>query len=169
MMVDIVLDTDILADLLTQYYENDLQFNGYFESKERLNQNLVRKLNTILRWYYEEDDGSYPGLIVASSLAFVEIARKFDEIINQRITLEQFAVFIEQPPEWFLISAVDNTLLPYLCNLPREISLPNGDVKPIEWADAIHIATAMSRDEPWLLAVTDASIKAVEILKDKVV
>jgi predicted nucleic acid-binding protein len=172
-MADIVLDTNILADLLAQYYKDNAQKGSYFEDEGRLNKDLVRALNRILRWHlqthFENDDDSFPGLVVASSLAFVEIARQFDEVANGRFTIEQFAAFIDQPPEWFLISPVDSALFPHLCDLPREIVLPDGNIKPVEWADAIHIATAISRGETCLLAVTDSTIKKVDPIRDRVI
>lgn len=168
-MADIVLDTNILTDLLAQYYEGRVREKGYFESKGKLNKDLARRLNRILEWYVGDDDSPYPGLIVASSIAFVEIARKFNEIADGRFTITQFAAFIEQPPEWFIIAAIDSALFPHLSSLPREILLSDGRAKPIEWADAIHIATAMSRDQPCLLATTDTSIKEVRFLKDKII
>lgn len=169
-MADIVLDTNILADVLAQYYESGFRERGYFEQKGwLLDKDLVRSLNRIVKWHLQDDDSPYPGLIVASTFAFVEIARKFDEIASGRFTITQFAAFIDQRPEWFLISAVDSALFPHLCNLPREIELPSGDAKPIEWTDAIHIATAMSRDEPWFLATTDARIREIELLKNKII
>lgn len=168
-MADIILDTNILADLLAQYYKDNVHERGYFKVKGRLHKNLVREINRILKWHMVGYSSSYPGLVVASSFAFVEIARKFDEISARHFTVEQFAAFIDQTPEWFVIAAVDSALFPFLSSLPREISLPNGDIKPIEWADAIHIATAVSRDEPWLLASSDTSIREVKLLKNKII
>lgn len=169
MMADIVLDTNILVDVLAQYYEESFRERSYFKTTKWLSRDLVRRLNRILDWHLGNDDSPYPGLIVASSFAFVEIARQFEAIATGRFTVAQFAAFINQPPEWFFIAAVDSTLLPYLCGLPREISLLSGDVKPIEWTDAIHIATALSRDEPRLLAVTDARIREVELLQGMII
>ena len=168
-MADIVLDTNILADMLAQYFEENFRERGYFTSKGQINEDLVSRINHILRWHVEDNDTPYPGLVIASTFAFLEIARQFDRIVNQRFTLVQFAAFIDQPPEWFLVSAVDQSLFLHLSNLPRDISLPNGDRRPIEWADAIHIATALSRDEPCLLATSDNSIRAVELLVDRII
>jgi hypothetical protein len=99
----------------------------------------------------------------------VEIARQFDLIVDGRFTIEQFAAFIEQSPDWFVISTLDTTLFPHLSKIPPEVKLANDTVKPIEWIDAVHVATAMSRDEPWLLAVTDSRIKEINFLKDKII
>jgi len=172
-MADIVIDTNILADLLAQYYEDNVRDEGRFEDKGSLNKDLVRALNTILKWHLqaniEDESSSFPGLVVASSLAFVEIARQFDEIANRCFTVEQFAAFIDQPPEWFFISPVDSAIFPHLCNLPREIELPNGSIRSIEWADAIHIATAMSRGEGCLLAITDWTMKEVDVVRERII
>lgn len=89
--------------------------------------------------------------------------------MQDRFSVEQFAVFIDSHPEWFVIASLDSTLFLHLCRIPREIALAGGGIKPVEWADAIHIATALSRDEPWLLAATDERIKAINYLADKVI
>lgn len=168
-MADIILDTNILADLLAQYFEEHISEGGYFKQKGLLTQLITREINRVLRWYLSNDETPSPGLIIASTFAFVEIARQFDNIVKRRFTVIQFAAFVEQPPEWFFISALDRSLFPHLSRIPREIFLPNGNVEPIEWTDAVHIATTLSRDEPCFLATTDRRIKAVELLKDKVI
>ena len=108
------------------------------------------------------------GLIIASTFAFVEIARKFQDIVRDRFTRDQFAAFIEQPPNWFFIASVDTALLPYLVQLPSNVRLPNGTLAPLELADSIHLATAMSRDA-YLIATIDKPMKQVDLLRGKFV
>lgn len=171
-MADVILDTNLLADLMAQYYDQAYSDRGFFINYKTLNSELIREINKIIAWHTESDWGDIsfnsPGLIIASTFAFVEIARKFQVIVDGRFTLEQFAAFIDQPPEWFFISSVDSTLVPYLAELPAEVRLSNGDVKPIELADAIHLATAMSRDE-YLIATTDARMRKVGFLSARFV
>jgi len=168
-MTDIILDTNVLADLLAQYYGDEVRYGEVFESRGFLNPQLVRKLNKIIGWYKGTDDSSCPGLVVASSFAFVEIARKFDKIAGARFNLYQFAEFIDQPPEWFIISAVDTNLFFHLSKLPGQVQTHNNKFLPIEWADAIHMATATSRDKPWLLASTDSRIQAAVALRGRII
>lgn len=167
-MADIILDTNILSDMLSQYYEQ-VRDGGSFKVRGYLNSNLVRELNKIVMWHTAIYDGSYPGMVTASSFAFVEIARKFEEIAEGRFSLNQFAAFIDEPPEWFFISAVDKTLFLHLNELPAQIQSLEGKLMPIEWPDAIHMATAISRDEPWLLAITDGRMRAAHILRGKTI
>ncbi len=169
-MADVILDTNILVDLLAQYYGTEFLNSTLFKSAGLLNEEIVREINRVIRWHNEPDSVQYPGgLIIASSFAFVEIARKFDDISKDWFTLHQFAAFINQPPEWFFISAVDRILFHHLSELPAEVTLTSGRTQPLEWPDAIHVATALSRDEPWFLAVTDSRIKAIAILRDKII
>jgi len=171
-MADIILDTNILADLLAQYYDSAFSKRGLFDNYRTLNKDLVREINKIVAWHTENDWGDDlldpTGLVIASTFAFVEIARKFQEIAEDRFTLDQFAAFIDQPPEWFFISSVDAILLPYLTHLPAEVKLSNGGTKPMELADAIHLATAMSRDE-YLIAATDERMRQVSFLSERFV
>ena len=167
-MQDIIIDTNILADLLAQYYGDEIDKYGSFASKGFLNPALVRKLNNILRWSAGENI-RYSGVVVCSTLAFVEIARKFDEISANRFNIHQFASFIDQPPEWFIIAPVDRNLFQYLCRIPGNVFLRGVKEKSIEWADAIHMATALSRDEPWLLAITDSRIQAAVVFEGKII
>jgi hypothetical protein len=141
---------------------------GKYTHKGSFSLELVRKLNNIIKWSAGEDV-TYSGVVVCSTLAFVEIARKFDEISAKRFTMDQFASFIDQPPEWFIIAALDRNLFRDLSSLPGKVVLPNGKETPIEWADAIHMATALSRDEPWLLAVTDSKIQATVVFEGKII
>jgi len=161
-MVDIILDTNYLAELITQYYQTNHLENDYFRESSLFQDSLIRELNNIVRNY---NNGFLTGLIIASSYAFVEIARKFDGIVKDRFTIEKFAAFIEQPPSWFFISSVDYSLFQPLLDIPGYVVL-NGEIKPIEWADALHIATALSRDKPWLLAISDRRMKEIKIIKD---
>jgi hypothetical protein len=168
-MTDIILDTNILADLLAQFYGNDFRINGYFKVEGHLNKDLTKRLNKIIKWHIFNQEDDFPGLIVASSAAFVEIARQFELIANGRFSIVQLAAFIDQSPEWFSISGLDINLFYHLNRIPAQIKLQNGAIKPIEWIDAVHVATAMSRDEPWLLAVTDRRIREIGFLRNKVI
>lgn len=167
-MADIVLDTNLLSEVIKQFFNNtETKIHFRFVSNSLIGRELAKEMNTIVEWYTSDIDARCPGLIIASAFGFVEIARKFEEISSGHYNIEQFAAFVEQPPIWFRISSVDSSLFPHLKLIPKRVSVNNVS-KPIEWADAIHVATAMSRDEPWLLASTDTRIKAIPLLLTKV-
>ncbi|MCP4150655.1 MAG: PIN domain-containing protein [bacterium] len=166
--MDIVLDTMHLNILLEQYFEFpgkardiDVRFNSY----TIFNAETVNLINKIVRSYWE--DGGV-NRVIASTLAFIEIARKFAELSRERFRLEQFRAFIDQPPEWFHIAAVEKSLYLYLLEIPRVVEMPGGDYKNIEWADAIHLATAMSRDSG-VLATTDVRLRQIKTLATRII
>jgi hypothetical protein len=165
-MTDIVVDTNILSEILIQYFRNDAKRTGYIAPYGNLSRNITRALNRIIKYHSEDifDDEFSPGLVIASTFAFVEIARKFNELSLGEYSISQFAAFIESPPEWFRISPLDTDLLPFLYQLP--INVRGNDGAPLELADAVHVATALSREEFWMIA-TDKTIVALEILRDK--
>ena len=80
-------------------------------------------------------------------MAFVELARKWDDIIAGRFLPYQLAAFIHAPPDWFSIEPLDEDLIPLFGQVPPEVLMPDGSVQPIEWPDAVHVATALSREE----------------------
>lgn len=155
-MRDIVIDTDILADFLIQYFTY-FEEGSLFSETKRLSEPLIRKLNGIVK-LHRYSTGTH--FVIASSFAFVEIARQFVRISANQFSLEQFRRFINEPPEWFLITSLSSDLLIQLAEVPSHVTMPSGQVEPIEWADAIHIATAISRDN-WYFATTDSRIRNI--------
>ena len=171
--MDIVLDTNILSDLLVQYFSTDFHRSSKFYASQFISEATAREINLRVKWHSEEvdhfgDNVGAAGLVIASTFAFVEIARQFDEISAGRYSLDQFRTFIEQPPNWFFAAAVDTTLARYLCQVPAYVRLAHGGYEPMEVADAIHVATALSRDRT-LLAATDKRIRQVSSLADLLV
>lgn len=171
---DIVLDTNILSDVVAQYFAQPYPAALTIQKSSHISPNLARELNRRIRWFseewlaYEESDSS-PGLIVASVLGFVEIARKFREIANGRFEEDEFRSFISQPPKWFLIASVDATLVRYLCRVPSYVKVDHSHtLVPVEVADALHVATALSRDDA-LVAATDSRIRAMTSLKNRII
>mgnify|MGYP000939271724 CR=1 FL=1 len=155
--------------MLAQYFQRDVSRCEYFEVGTILKPALVKRINQIIRYHSDfswNDDGE-PGLVVASAFAFIEIARKFDAIVMQRFSVTQFAAFIDAPPNWFKISPVDKDLLPALHGLPANVIIENGSQRPLELADAIHVATAISR-EKFLLVATDERIISLTPLKSHI-
>jgi predicted nucleic acid-binding protein len=100
----------------------------------------------------------FPGHLVASTLAFVEMSRKWEEIVQGRFDVAQMAAFIEQPPEWFVIESLDEALVSVLCDVPAYVQMPEGDIRSLEWTDAVHIATTLIRGVDAQLAATDHEV-----------
>ncbi len=169
-MADLVVDTNILAEIIGQHYQESIGGEKIFHPSEKLSDIVAYRINKITNWHAQFSEEDFlPGHIVASSLAFVEIARKFDEIAGARFSLEQFKALIDQPPDWLVIESVGEDLLEFLCQLPAEVHLDSGETKPLEWADAIHVATTLLRGNDSLLAATDSSIKAIAFLKERII
>lgn len=142
--MDIVLDSDYLAEFLAQYFDVGLanRGQGTFHPKGLISKELARKLNSIMITSQE----SISTLVIASALAFVEIARNWEKLAGNRFTIEQFHAFVYQPPIWFDIAPVDSDLLPSFIDVPTLVKI-DSKLKPIEWTDGVHLATVLSRGE----------------------
>lgn len=164
-MKDIVLDSNILSDFISIFYENNVNTHGSFEERYRVNRVLANRINLILKTF-RENETFEDGVVVVSSFAFVEIARKFEIISNNRFSIEQFKAFIASPPEWFVIASLSDELFPLFNNIPISV-LFESESRPIEWTDAIHAATALSRGANCLLATTDSRIMKIQELANR--
>lgn len=167
-MPDIILDSNVLADFLAQFFNEAERGQRNFRSRNRITDKCVFHINKIIASYNISGTLS-SGLVIASSLAFVEIVRKWESIVKNRFSIIQFAAFIEQPPEWFFIASIDEDLIGYILRTPIDIALPNGEIKPIEWTDAVHVSTVISRGNAGLLATTDQRIEQIKILQNRVI
>lgn len=139
-MTDLVLDTGALADVLAQYFQAEDRTTPQFQTSRFLPPETARQINRIVR-----GDGRY--VVAASAMAFVELVRKWDEIVNGRFEPHQLAALLQEPPDWFSVEPVDEDLIPLFGQVPPEVPMPDGSVQPIEWPDAVHVATALSREE----------------------
>ena len=142
--MDIVLDSDYLAEFLAQYFDTDLanRGQGRFQPRGLISKELARRLNNIMITSQE----SISILVIASALAFVEIARNWDKLARNRFSIEQFHAFVYQPPIWFDIAPVDNDLLPSFIDVPTLVKI-GSELERIEWTDGVHFATVLSRGE----------------------
>jgi len=166
-MSDIILDTQILADFLAQFFDTAQRGHAHFTKRDTITKELARRINKIVRWH---DEGLVVlGKVVASAFAFVEIARKWSDTSSERFTIEQLASFIEQPPEWFIIEPVDENLILALSDVPADVLMEYGKVRSLEWADAVHIATAFGRGNNSLLAVTDREMRQIDIMQGRLI
>jgi hypothetical protein len=159
-MADICMDTNVLADFLMQYFASPRVTGFVVTESTHMSHNLCLRINSLLHSHYRYQDIGEPpfGLLVASSAAFVELARKFDSIFNGQVTLSQFAAFIDAPPSFFTIEPLGFDVLRQLVELPSSCKV-RGEYKGIEAMDNLHVATARVR-ENCVLAATDIKLVA---------
>jgi len=149
-MIDLVLDVGSLADVLRQCFRSDDYTRPTFCSSRFLSEETVRLLNRIVL-----ADGRY--VVAASVVAFAELARKWDQIVAGDFAPYRLAAFLQAPPEWFSVEPLDETLLPAFGLVSSSVRMSDGTIEPIEWLDAIHYATACSRDQA-ILITSDARL-----------
>ncbi|MBI3960671.1 MAG: hypothetical protein HY328_17820 [Chloroflexi bacterium] len=152
-MTDLVLDVGALADLLAQTLTSNRRDAVRFHSDRFIPSPVVKVLNHIVR-----SDGRY--VVVASAFAFIELAHKWDEIVQGRFQARQLAAFLADPPDWFVVAAMERALIRFLCDVPSEVVVSSGRLQPIEWTDAIHAATTFSREEARLVT-TDLRLRQI--------
>ncbi len=162
---DIVLDSHILADFLAQYFGPTDRGQQPFQSEGQLSSDLARRINSVVDRYMSYD--VVTTVVVASTLAFVEIVRQWDEIVQDQFQPHQVAAFLEQPPDWFSVAPVDEDLVEFFCDVPADVSMPDGTTKPVEWADAVHVATVFSRGEVCLFATSDYPLRQIVSLSGR--
>jgi hypothetical protein len=157
-MIDIILDSNCFAEFLAQYFNAGIANRGmgHFQSSAIFSTTLARRLNQIM---LAASDG-ISNLIIASTFSLIEIARKWDQIVQGRFTTQQLHVFTYQYPEWFSLAPVDEDLIPFFAEVPSTVFL-NSKSTTIEWTDAIHLATVISRGTNATLATTDSKAKKV--------
>jgi len=141
-MIDIVLDSDYLAEFFIQYFDPDIANHGrgQFHASEVFSKDLARRLNDIVTTASE----GISKLVIASTFALIEIARKWDVMVANRFSVQQLHAFVYQYPEWFSLAPVDEDLMPFFVDVPSNVVVDSRFV-PIEWTDAIHLATVISR------------------------
>jgi hypothetical protein len=162
-MRDIVLDTNVLGDFISQYFDPSAgnRGAGQFSTGRFLSAEAAREINRIVGRYRAREDLS-GGLVVISCFAFVELVRKWEQITQGRVQLHQLRAFLEQPPEWVNIAPLDETQIPAFLEVPTDVFLPQG-FKSVEWTDAVHVATAISRGDGNLIATTDVVMHHLKI------
>ncbi len=169
-MIEVVLDTNILAEFLAQYYdiEKGNRGEGKFICQGRLSEELTRRINKIVRQYQSTRDPSYSGLVISSTFAFIELGRKFDEISANRFDIIKVRDFLSNHPEWFSIAPVDLELMPFFIEIPKFVDV-NSHLVPMEWTDAVHAATTLSRGDHSYIATSDTKIKAINALQNRII
>lgn len=164
-MKDILVDTNILAEILIQFFSIKFKETGYFTISDVLDKNLTKLINNIVNAHTCSIGFQF---VVISTCAIIEIARKFKEISEDKYNIYQFKQFINQPPEWFLIEELNENLCVNLYSIPSSVTLRNGKTKPVEWMDSLHLATALSRED-CLFATTDGTLKNIHTFKNMII
>jgi len=172
----VVLDTVVVGDFLAQFFDRAAANRGAgrFVSAGWITRELARRMNRVLDVYQSDisgmgaqsDSGSS---IIMSSFAFVELVRKWHDIVEARFEMLEFRAFLEQPPEWIVIDPLDEDLTPAMLEVPSHVLDDGGNWLSIEWADAVHVATTLSRGENAILATSDAKLMLVPQLEDRVI
>ena len=144
-MTDLVLDTGPLADLLAQYFDAEDRNVPEFSGNRFLSREIARQINRIVR-----SDGRY--VVTASTFAFVEVVRKWDEIVEGRFRPEQLAAFLDDPPDWFSVEPLDEDLIPSFGQVQWQVLDSNGSLRTLEWPDVVHLATVASRESARLVS-----------------
>ncbi|MCB0257089.1 MAG: hypothetical protein KDI55_25495, partial [Anaerolineae bacterium] len=90
-------------------------------------------------------------------------------IVRDRYDEVELAGFLAQPPEWFVIEPVDEYLVELFCQVSSDVEVTSGQIRPVEWADALHIATALARGEECWLAATDGVIQGVTAVSSRLI
>jgi hypothetical protein len=157
-MSSITLDTGPLADFLGQFYGSAQRGSATFRRGDSLTEDAARAINAIVRAYNRDEPAR--ALVFASTLAFAEIVRKWDALAGRRFQPHQLRAFVAAPPGWFAVDPVDESLVESFLQVPVSVRM-GAHLMNIEWADAIHVATALSHDTSramCLLAVEDHRI-----------
>lgn len=159
-MIDIVLDSDHLAEFFIQYFNPDIANHGRgkFQAGKVFSEDLARRLNDIVAAVPE----GISNLVIASTFALIEIARNWDTLVGSRFSVQQLHAFVYQHPEWFSLAPVDEDLMPFFVDVPSMVLVGSKPV-PIEWTDAIHLATVISRGVEATLATNDT--RAIKVLE----
>jgi hypothetical protein len=165
-MADLVLDTYALADFLAQFFGPTSRGQGRFTASDWLSEAAAREINRIRD---QATTGSLRDLVIASCLAFVEIARKWDALSKQRFQPWQMKAFLQVPPEWFSVAPVDEDLVESFLEVPAQVIMPGGQQMTVEWTDAVHVATVFSRTKRALLRSQDRRLRQIEQLTERVI
>jgi predicted nucleic acid-binding protein len=163
-MSDVVLDANVLPDFLSQFFGPAERGTLRFSAEGRFCEQTARRVNRI-RLDHDGDRGR--GIVVASVIAFVELSRKWTNIVAGRFEPYQVAALLAQPPSWFSVAPCDEELLDFLLDVPAVVEVADGRSEPIELYDALHVATAFSRGDHVWLATTDSRLRRIPRLQGR--
>jgi len=155
-MIETVVDTHVLADLLKQFTFN--KPNRQLGETEFLTSNILKKINSSI------ESNGYEGSVVTSSFGFVEILNQFEKIRDSRYELSRIIAILRQPPDWFIVEPFTKETVYNLIKIPKY----NLKGDSIELADAIHVATAIQRGPMTYLATHDGRLKSIDYVPLKI-
>ena len=97
--------------------------------------------------------------VVTSSFTFVELINKFSDIFkNTDVSLQKLYALLKQPPEWLIIEPVNELTEKSYCDVPTKVENEN-----VSMDDAIHIATALQRNDSIVFLTTDHILRKIEL------
>ena len=64
---------------------------------------------------------------------------------------------------------LNNDLFEKLAQLPMKVKVSENNFQVLEWADMIHVATALTRDEECFIAATDQRITKIPQLSERLI
>lgn len=147
----VYVDTCVMADIIISLdARNDL---NPVEGKY-LTSDMIPFLNRI-------KENERFGKVITSAFTFVELINKFSSIfMNTNVSIEKIYAMMKQPPEWLIIEPLSEfTELSY-CDVPIKV-----DDENVSMDDAIHIATALQRDDEIVFLTTDHILRKIDLPK----
>ncbi len=177
-MPDLVIDTCFLGDMLADCLPATSVFRTYgrFRQSSTLPPAICRKLDAIVGFHEERWDISGStvevtsdiGVVVVSSFAFIELIRKWAEIVNNRFSPLELYTFLLDLPDWMSVAEVDEDMLPSYAEVPTDVWIDDNQ-EPIELPDAVHVATVLSRGDDTLFATSDTRLRALPFLAGRII
>lgn len=143
------VDTCVMADIIISLdASNDLNpVAGTF---------LLPEMLPILNKIKENERFSK---VVTSAFTFVELINKFSDIFkNTEVTIQKLYALMKQPPEWLVIEPLNELTEKSYCDVPTKVEGEN-----VSMDDAIHIATALQRNDEIIFLTTDHILRKIEL------
>ena len=143
------VDTCVMADIIISMgASNDLNpVAGAFLSPE-----MLPVLNKI-----KEDERF--SKVITSAFTFVELINKFSDIFKDTgVRMKKLYALMKQPPEWLIIEPVNELTEKSYCDVPTKVEGEN-----VSMDDAIHIATALQRNDEIVFLTTDHILRKIEL------
>ena len=143
------VDTCVMADIIISLdASNNLNpMAGRFLSLE-----MLPVLNRI-----KENDRF--NKVVTSAFTFVELINKFSDIFKDTgVSIQKIYALMKQPPEWLIIEPLNELTESSYCDVPTIVENEN-----VSMDDAIHIATALQRNDTIFFLTTDHILRKIEL------
>ena len=141
------VDTCVMADIIINL---DSSNNLNPVAGDYLTTEMLPVLNVI-----KEDDRFCK--VITSAFTFVELINKFSSIFKDtEVTLERLYALMKQPPEWLVIESLNELTENAYCDVPIVV-----DGERVSMDDAIHIATALQRNDPIVFLTTDHILRKI--------